>query len=69
MVHSLTLFVSTAFADGMSEQKISLPDFTMIKPTVEDIIALVMHLTGKPPSPDAITRMKDQFRATGLPAK
>jgi len=41
----------------------------MIKPTVEDIIALVVHLTGKPPSPDAITRMKDKFRAAGLPAK
>ncbi len=40
-----------------------LSDLALINPTTEDIIALVVHLTVKRPSPEAIARGKTKLDA------
>lgn len=38
-------------------------DFTMVNPTLEGLIALTKHLTGKDPTPEAIERCKAKLAA------
>ncbi len=58
----------------MTEREKTKPDFTMIGsrdgvPSLDDIVRLVKHLTGQPPSEACIAEIKAQMQRDGYPQR